>query len=111
MADVQTSDDRPVGDLMRDLSQQISALVRQETELAKAELRTRPIFHRTDAAIRGHVFCSFLALVLRKELADRFVAQGRTPPAWNRLAAGRGRSGRGSGFCQRVLRRFPVRSC
>jgi hypothetical protein len=61
------------------------AAVERAFELAKAELRTRPIFHRTDAAIRGHVFGSFLALVLRKELADRFAAQGRTPPAWNRL--------------------------
>lgn len=31
----------------------------------KALLATRPIFHRTDPAIRGQVFCSFLALVLR----------------------------------------------
>ncbi len=38
---------------------------------AKAVLRTRPIFHASDAAIRGHMFCSFLALVLQKELADR----------------------------------------
>ena len=38
---------------------------------AKAQLRTRPIYHSCDAAIRGHVFCSFLALVLQKELADR----------------------------------------
>ena len=38
---------------------------------AKAQLRTRPIYHSRDAAIRGHVFCSFLALVLQKELADR----------------------------------------
>ena len=37
---------------------------------AKAILRTRPIYHSCDAAIRGHVFCSFLALVLQKELAD-----------------------------------------
>jgi transposase len=29
---------------------------------------TRPIFHQRDDTIRGHVFCSFLALVLRKEL-------------------------------------------
>jgi len=36
---------------------------------AKAVLRTRPIYHASDAAIRGHVFCSFLALVLSKELA------------------------------------------
>jgi hypothetical protein len=61
------------------------AAVERAFELAKAELRTRPIFHRTDAAIRGHVFCTFLALVLRKELADRLAAQGRTPPEWNRL--------------------------
>jgi hypothetical protein len=37
---------------------------------AKAILRTRPIYHSCDAAIRGHVFCSFLALMLQKELAD-----------------------------------------
>ena len=29
---------------------------------AKAVLRTRPILHASDAAIRGHVICSFLAL-------------------------------------------------
>ena len=34
-------------------------------------MRIRPIYHSSDAAIRGHVFCSFLALVLRKELDDR----------------------------------------
>jgi transposase len=37
---------------------------------AKAILRTRPIYHSSDAAIRGHVSCSFLALMLQKELAD-----------------------------------------
>ena len=34
----------------------------------KSILETRPIYHKTDETIRGHVFCSFLALVLRKEL-------------------------------------------
>ena len=34
----------------------------------KSVLDTRPIFHKRDETIRGHVFCSFLALVLRKEL-------------------------------------------
>jgi hypothetical protein len=34
----------------------------------KCVLRTRPIYHSSDAAIRGHVFCSFLALVLQKAL-------------------------------------------
>jgi hypothetical protein len=36
---------------------------------AKAAMQTRPIYHQTDAAIRGHVFCSFLAL--QKEMDDR----------------------------------------
>jgi Transposase DDE domain len=45
---------------------------------ANAVLRTRPIYHSSDAAIRGHVFCSFLALVLQKELADRCRAAGVT---------------------------------
>lgn len=34
----------------------------------KSVLETRPIFHQRDETIKGHVFCSFLALVLRKEL-------------------------------------------
>ena len=46
---------------------------------AKALLRTRPIYHSSDAAIRGHVFCSFLALVLRKELASRWDAAALKP--------------------------------
>jgi hypothetical protein len=45
--------------------------VEQMFRAAKSTLHTRPIFHSSDAAIRGHVFCSFLALVLQKELADR----------------------------------------
>ena len=42
----------------------------------KPLLETRTIWHKCDATIRGHVFCSFLALVLRKELDDRLVASG-----------------------------------
>jgi hypothetical protein len=49
-------------------------------------LATRPIYHQTDAAIRGHVFCSFLALVLRKELEDRLSA-AKLKPEWNHLLA------------------------
>jgi hypothetical protein len=45
----------------------------------KSVLRTRPIYHSSDAAIRGHVFCSFLALVLQKELFERCRAAGVTP--------------------------------
>lgn len=46
---------------------------------AKATFNTRPIFHQSDAAIRGHVFCSFLALVLSKELRRLCRAKGLTP--------------------------------
>lgn len=53
-------------------------LVEQIFRTAKAILRTRPIYHQSDAAIRGHVFCSFLALVLRKELEERLAAAGVT---------------------------------
>ena len=42
----------------------------------KSLLETRPIYHKCDEAIRGHVFCSFLALVLRKELQDRLERKG-----------------------------------
>jgi hypothetical protein len=51
---------------------------------AKALLATRPIFHKTDAGIRGHVFCTFLALVLRKELMDRLAAR-RSKLEWQRI--------------------------
>ena len=42
----------------------------------KSVLETWPIYHRTDRAIRGHVFCSFLALVLRQELTRRLADHG-----------------------------------
>jgi transposase len=43
----------------------------------KSILQTRPIWHKCDETIRGHVFCSFLALVLRKELEDRLESNGQ----------------------------------
>ena len=42
----------------------------------KSVLETRPIFHQRDETIRGHVFCSFLALVLKKELDRRLEMAG-----------------------------------
>src|SRR3954451_7500869 len=51
---------------------QVEALFRK----TKCVLRTRPIYHSSDAAIRGHVFCSFLALVLQKELDSLCRANG-----------------------------------
>jgi len=50
----------------------------------KAVMRTRPIFHSSDAAIRGHVFCSFLALVMQKCLEDLSREAGIVPE-WKTL--------------------------
>ena len=50
----------------------------------KAIMRTRPIFHSSDAAIRGHVFCSFLALSMQKQLDDLMREAGVTPE-WRNL--------------------------
>ncbi len=47
-------------------------------------LRTRPIYHKVDETIRGHVFCSFLALVLLKELKAKMKARG-WPLHWDCL--------------------------
>jgi len=44
----------------------------------KSILETRPVYHQKDENIRGHVFCSFLALVLRKELDWRLQEAGHT---------------------------------
>jgi hypothetical protein len=41
----------------------------------KSLLDTRPIYHKCDETIRGHVFCSFLALLLRKEMEDRLASR------------------------------------
>lgn len=37
----------------------------------KSIMETRPIYHKRDETIRGHVFCSFLALTLKIELERR----------------------------------------
>ena len=51
-------------------------LVEQFFRAAKSMIRTRPIFHQWDATIKGHVFCSFLALLLYYELQERLNSQG-----------------------------------
>ena len=50
--------------------------VEQSFREAKSLLRTRPIYHRRDETIREHVFCSFLALVLKQELERRLETAG-----------------------------------
>ena len=42
----------------------------------KSVLNTRPVYHRLDETIRGHVFCSFLALMLLKDLQTRMEVRG-----------------------------------
>jgi len=50
----------------------------------KSIMENRPIFHKCDETIRGHVLCSFLALVLFQELQLRLVERGWSVE-WARL--------------------------
>jgi len=50
--------------------------VEQAFRDVKSVLETRPVFHQCDETIRGHVFCSFLALMLRKKLYQRLERAG-----------------------------------
>ena len=59
-------------------------LVEDAFRTVKSILDTRPIFHQCDDTIRGHVFCSFLALVLLKELQDLLESRGG-PVEWKHL--------------------------
>ena len=60
--------------------------VEQTFRTAKHLLSTRPIFHKLDETIRGHVFCSFLALVLKTVLEERIAALGRSG-SWPEIIA------------------------
>ena len=60
--------------------------VEQIFRTIKSILENRPIYHKVDATIRGHVFCSFLALVLLKELQTRMEQRGWICQ-WDRLKA------------------------
>jgi transposase len=59
--------------------------VEQTFRTAKHLLASRPI-HKLDETIRGHVFCSFLALVLKKALEDRIAALDRAG-SWPEIIA------------------------
>ena len=52
-------------------------MVERAFRTSKSLFATRPIFHKLDETIRGHVSCSFLALVLKKELEDRIATFGQ----------------------------------
>lgn len=53
----------------------------------KSALATRPIYHKRDETILGHVFCSFLALRLRRELETRLEKAGK-PWEWAEIIRG-----------------------
>jgi hypothetical protein len=53
---------------------------------AKHLLATRPVYHKFDRTIRGHVFCSFLALVLKAALEARIAALGEKA-SWSEIIA------------------------
>ena len=61
-------------------------MVEQTFRTAKSLFETRPIFHKLDETIRGHVSCSFLALVLKKALEDRIADLGK-PGSWPEILA------------------------
>ena len=50
-------------------------MVEQLFRSARTLLSTRPVYHKYVRTIRGHVFCSFLALVLRQALQERLEAK------------------------------------
>jgi len=56
-------------------------MVERAFRTSKSLFATRPIFHKLDETIRGHVSCSFLALVLKKELEDRIANIGKPAAA------------------------------
>ncbi len=60
--------------------------VEQIFRTIKTILENRPLYHKLDVTIRGHVFCSFLALVLLKELQARLEQRGWVCE-WDRLKA------------------------
>lgn len=71
---LRTNTELPAGDVA--LQYKRLWLVEHWFRSCKSLLETRPIYHKCDATIRGHVFCSFLALVLRQELQSRLEARG-----------------------------------
>ena len=55
------TDDRPIGDLVRDLSQQTSTLVRQELELARAEITQKGKLAGVGAGMFGALTAAIIA--------------------------------------------------
>jgi len=84
-----TPDNRSIGDLIRDLSTHASALIRQEVDLAQAEMRQSVVRLTRDMAmllIGGFIaFLGFLGL-----LAAGVIALAQVLPAWLAAVIGGG---------------------
>ena len=65
----------------------IAFMVEDTFRTAKSILETRPIYHKSDDTIRGHVFCSFLALCLKRELEIRLEDKG-LEAEWKEIVRG-----------------------
>ena len=61
-------------------------MVEQAFRTSKSLFETRPIFHQLDETIRGHVSCSFLALVLKKDWRTASWISASRPPTAARQA-------------------------
>lgn len=62
-------------------------MVEDTFRTAKSILESRPIFHKRDDTIRGHMFCSFLALCLRRELQIS-LEEKELETEWNEIIRG-----------------------
>lgn len=71
---LRTNLDRPASEVARKYKElwRVERVMRS----IKSLFDTRPVYHKYDATIRGHVFCSFLALKLIKELETRVTEHG-----------------------------------
>jgi hypothetical protein len=68
-----TNTDLPAGEVALKYKQ--LWMVEEVFRSMKSLLDTRPIYHKCDETIRGHVFCSFLALLLRRDLERRLTSK------------------------------------
>ena len=59
-------------------------MVEQIFRSMKSLLSTRPIYHKSTEAIKGHIFCSFLAILLIKELRRKMDVKG-LKYEWNEI--------------------------
>lgn len=73
-----------VGDSAEDVARTYKMLWMVESlfRTVKSVLETRPIYHKCDETIRGHVFCSFLALLVMRELQERMDGHGGMDAEW-----------------------------